>query len=171
VIQKFPFGISIEAKGQASAFWQRVLALPPNLFAIAMGLAGLAGVWQLAAKLDGLPLQISATLYLLTTVIYLGLLAAFVCKALFARQSMLADLTHPLFGPFHALLPLSGMLLALGLQPSAPQIAQTIFFVFLAVTVGLACWMMSRWLLIRLDLDMLHSGYYLPTVAGGATRQ
>src|SRR5256714_14240872 len=44
----------------------RLLAIPPNFFAITMGLAGLAGVWRLAGDLYHLPAWIGDALYVVT---------------------------------------------------------------------------------------------------------
>lgn len=153
--------------GWPDTLWQAALAWPPNLFSITMGLAGLAGVWQLAGKFFHAPLPISGILYLVTTAVYLVLCGAFLCKALFARRKALAGLTHPVLGPFNALLPISGMLLALGLEAYAHRAALVIFLVFLVAATLLGGWMVSRWLTTRPDFDSLHSGYYLPTVAVG----
>src|SRR5579883_2691824 len=110
-MSRFQFGRPVEGRSSGNSLLQTALAIPPNAFSITMGLAGLAGVWQLAGKLYGFPFQISSVLYLATTVVYLLLCSAFVCKALYTRKIALANLTHPVLGPFNALLPITGMLL------------------------------------------------------------
>ena len=132
-----------------------------------MGLAGLASVWQLAARFYGLPAPFSATLYIITTVVYMLLVVAFGGKLLLSWKTVLADLNHPVLGPFGVLCPIVGMLLALGLEPYAHRLALGMFLVFLGASLLLGGWMLGRWLAVRRDFDTLHSGYYLPTVASG----
>lgn len=162
-----PVGRARGEGSQPKTLWQEALALPPNFFSIPMGLTGLAGIWQFAGTFFHVPFQISGTLYLVTTLVYLLLCGAFVRKILFARQAAIADLTSPVLGPFNALLLISGMLLALGLEPSAHHVAQGIFLALLVMATLLGGWMVSRWMITRPDLHALHSGYYLPTVAVG----
>ena len=150
-----------------SAFFQALLALPPNFFAITMGLAGLAGIWQMTGKFYKWPAPISGTLYLTAATAYLLLLLAFGCKLIFSRKMLVADLTHPILAPFNSLLPISGMLLALGLDPYAHRTALGLFLVFLVATLLLGGWMFGRWITVSHNPDSLHPGYYLPTVAGG----
>jgi tellurite resistance protein len=154
-------------RNKASTLLQTFLAIPPNFFSITMGLVGLAGVWQLTGKFHKWPAPISGTLYLVATTVYLLLLIASGSKLLFSWKTLVADLTHPVLGPFNSLLPITGMLLALGLEPYSHQAALGLFLMFLVATLLLGSWMLSRWFVDRRDLDLLHSGYYLPTVAGG----
>ena len=58
----------------------RLLAIPPNFFAITMGLAGLAGVWRLAGDLYHLPASIGDALYVVTAGVFLLLIVAFAMK-------------------------------------------------------------------------------------------
>ena len=144
-----------------------LLAIPANFFSITMGLAGLAGAWRLAANLYGFPAQIANIMYLTAAMVYLLLVGAFVARFVLARQSVIAELEHPVIGPFNSLLPISGMLLALGLQPYAHAATQVLFLMFLSAALLLGGWMTGRWIAEGLDVEMLHSGYFLPTVAVG----
>jgi len=162
-----PVGCMDGATNQPHTVWRSALALPPNVFSITMGLAGLAGVWQLASKFFHIPLHMSASLYLATTLVYLVLGGAFVGKMLCARQRARTDLTHPVLGPFNSLFPISGMLLALGLEPYVHHAALVLFLALLMIATLLGVWMVGYWLTTRPAFDQLHSGYYLPTVAVG----
>ena len=144
----------------------RLLAIPLNFFAITMGLAGLAGVWRLAGDLSHLPAWIGDALYVVTAGVFLLLIVAFAMKLLLTPKAVMAELTHPVLGPFCSLLPMSGMLLALGLQPYASRVALVLFLVFFIATVLLGGWMTGQWIVAKLDADTFHPGYFLPTVAG-----
>ncbi len=144
----------------------RLLAIPLNFFAITMGLAGLAGVWRLAGDLSHLPAWIGDALYVVTAGVFLLLIVAFAMKLLLTPKAVMAELTHPVLGPFCSLLPMSGMLLALGLQPYASRVALVLFLVFFIATVLLGGWMTGQWIVAKLDAETFHPGDFLPTVAG-----
>ena len=143
-----------------------LLAIPPNFFAITMGLAGLAGVWRLAGDLYHLPASIGDALYVVTAGVFLLLIVAFAMKLVLTPKAVMAELTHPVLGPFYSLLPMSGMLLALGLEPYAYRVALVLFLVFFIATALLGGWMTGQWIVAKLDADTFHPGYFLPTVAG-----
>jgi len=144
----------------------RLLAIPLNFFAITMGLAGLAGVWRLAGDLSHLPAWIGDALYVVTAGVFLLLIVAFAMKLVLTPKAVMAELTHPVLGPFCSLLPMSGMLLALGLQPYASRVALVLFLVFFIATVLLGGWMTGQWIVAKLDAETFHPGDFLPTVAG-----
>jgi tellurite resistance protein len=99
--------------------------------------------------------------------VYLLLLAAFALRLIGAPRSVLAALADPILSPFTALLPIVGMLLALGLQPHAPTVARALFLVCFAATMLLAGWLTGEWIVAPRTIDHLHPGYFLPSVAGG----
>jgi tellurite resistance protein len=132
-----------------------------------MGLAGLAAAWHLGADLCGVPASIGDGLYVITAIIYLLLLGVLATRLVLSPQSVAAELNHPVRGSFYALVPISGMLLALGLEPQAREAAQVLFLVFLTATVLLGGWLTGRWIVGPLDDDSISPAYFLPTVAGG----
>jgi tellurite resistance protein len=127
-----------------------------------MGLAGLAGVWRLAGELYHLPVAIGAALYVVAAAAYLPLLVAFAMRLVLLPTSVMAQLTHPVFGPFFSLLPMSGMLLALGLEPYAHLAALVLFLVFFSATVLFGGWMTGQWIVARLDAETFHPGTCCP---------
>src|SRR5215469_8079416 len=143
-----------------------LLAIPPNFFTITMGLAGLAEVWRLAGGLYHLPAAIGDALYVVAAAVYLLLLVAFAMKLVLLPKAVKAELTHPVLGPFYSLLPISGMPLAVGLEPYAQIVARVLFLVFFIATILLGGWMIGQWIVARLDAETFHPGYLLPTVAG-----
>lgn len=157
---------SIESS-QADRKLLTLLAVPANFYLIPFGLVGLARVWRLAGDLYGLPASIGATFFLVAAVVFLVLLASFVAKLVLAPGTIAAELKHPVLGPFYSLLPISGMLLAVGLQPYASLAALVLFWIFFLATTLLGGWLTGQWIVTELDIDKFHPGYFLPTVAGG----
>jgi tellurite resistance protein len=144
-----------------------LLEIPPNFYAIAFGLVGLARVWRLAGNLYGLPAGIGDALFLVAAVVFLLFFAALVVKLVLAPKAVLADLTDSAIGPFFSLLPITGMLLAVGLEPYAFDAARVLFLVFFVATVLLGGWYMGQWIVAALDTDKFGFAYFLPVVAGG----
>jgi len=80
-----------------------IVRFPPTFFAIAFGLFGLAGIWRVGARAFGMPIVIGDTLAMLAALVYLGLLAALVAKALVAPARVASEMTNPVLGPFYSL--------------------------------------------------------------------
>ena len=144
-----------------------LLAIPPNFYAITFGLVGLARVWHLAGSLYGLSAGIGDALFLVAAVIFLLFFAALVIKLVLVPKTVLADLTDAAIGPFFSMLPIIGMLLAVGLEPYAFDAARILFLVFFVAMVLLGGWYMCQWIVTAQDADTFSPGYFLPSVAGG----
>ncbi|MGW0832085.1 SLAC1 family transporter [Streptomyces prunicolor] len=142
--------------------------IPLNFFGMSFGLAGLAVTWVTAAEQGHVPrsvgdalLALSAAVWLVTTALYLR----YVCAG---RGRLSADLLDHVAGPFASLALITPMLLAAqGLAPHAPTVGRVVVDVFLVLTVVLGGWFTGQWIYGPLELDKLHPGYFLPTVAGG----
>src|SRR6266700_3091483 len=88
-----------------------LLEIPPNFYAIAFGLVGLARVWRLAGSLYRLPAGIGDALFLVAAVVFLLFFVALVVKLVLAPKAVLADLTDSAIGPVFSLLPITWLLL------------------------------------------------------------
>jgi len=152
---------------QADRKLRTLLAVPANFYSIPFGLVGLARVWRFAGDLYGLPASIGAALFLVAALVFLVLLTSFVVRLVLVSGTIVAELKHPVLGPFYSLLPISGMLLAVGLQPYTSSTALVLFWIFFLATALLGGWLTGQWIVTELDIDKFHPGYFLPTVAGG----
>jgi tellurite resistance protein len=141
--------------------------ITPSMFGIAYGLAGLATCWGYAATLRLAPALVADALLVVTAVVWLVLAVGYLSQVPRRRGGWRRELADPVLAPFVSLIPIVGMLLAIGLMPHEPAAGRWMFAIFAAVTVVLAGWMTGQWLVEDLDLDRLHSGYVLPAVAGG----
>jgi tellurite resistance protein len=106
-------------------------------------------------------------LFILTAAVWLVLVVGYLSQVPRRRGGWRAELADPVLAPFVSLIPIVGMLLAIGLMPHSLAAGRWLFAVFAAATTVLAGWMTGQWIVEDLDLDKLHSGYVLPAVAGG----
>ena len=148
---------------------RRVAArIPLNVFGTAFGLAGLATAWHVAAAAGVVPPAVGTGLFILATGVWVACLAAYLRWALAARGRIAADLQDRTAGPFAALIVIVPILLgANGLAPYAPTAARVVVDVSIVLVVALGGWLTGSWMRGGTDIDRLHPGYFLPTVAGG----
>jgi tellurite resistance protein len=150
-------------QGQKYAGWAR-LRVPPNLFGVPLGLAGLATAWHAAGAKLGTPAAVSDAIDILAAVVLL------VLGCLYAAQGprrVLADLRDPVQAPFLAVPSIIAMMLAAALASVSFAAGRVLVVIFLAVTVAVAGWLGGQWIAGDLDQASVHPGYYLPAVAGG----
>lgn len=138
--------------------------IPLNSFGIAFGLSGLAGTWTEAARSIASPQSISEVLW------GVALLAWMVTVVLYVSRvkhwaNVAEDLKHPVLGPFAALVPIPPMLWGAHLLPSVPLLAVTLVWVCAAVSAVFGVWFISQLLTVSRGFGVVHSGYFLPTVA------
>jgi tellurite resistance protein len=138
--------------------------VPPTLFAVGLGVAGLAGAWHAAAPLLGAAQPVSDALSILGAVLWLALAGAYLAQG---ARMILADLRDPVLSPFAAASPLTAMILAAALAGHAFTAGRVLVVVFLAVTAGLGAWLTGQWMTGGIEPDSVHTGYLLPTAAGG----
>jgi tellurite resistance protein len=114
------------------------------------------------------PAGVGDALLILSALAWLAVLAAYLRYLVADRAAFRRDLTDPIGAPFASLAVIVPMLLATdGLYPQAAQAGRVLLDVFLVLTVLLGAWFTGQWIYRPLDLNKLHPGYFLPTVAGG----
>ncbi|WP_238020051.1 hypothetical protein KZZ52_36695 [Dactylosporangium sp. AC04546] len=141
--------------------------ITPNLFGIAYGTAGLAVGWRYASQVGLAPALVSDILFAVAALVWLALLAGYVAQVPRRPGRWHGELAHPATGPFVSLIPIVGMLLAIGLLPSSPAAGRWVLGVFITVTIVLAGWITGQWIMNGINPEQLHPGYVLPAVAGG----
>ncbi len=142
--------------------------IPLNLFGIPFGLAGLGGVWMSLASYGHAPEAVGDAVLALAAATWLTVLAAYLRSVLGNPRGVSRDLLDPIGGPFASLAVITPMLLAAeGVFPHAATIGRVLLDIFLVLTVLLGAWFTGQWIYGPLDIDQIHPGYFLPTVAGG----
>jgi tellurite resistance protein len=139
--------------------------VPPNLFAIALGIAGLTLAWQAAVPVLGIPQAVPDALSVLGGAVWLVLVGAYLAQG---PRIIMADLRDPVLSPFVSASALTAMILSAALaREAAPAAGRVLVVVFLAVTIGLGGWLTGQWMTGGIEPDAVHPGYFLPTAAGG----
>jgi tellurite resistance protein len=138
--------------------------VPPSLFGIALGIAGLAEAWHAAGALLGTPQAIPDALSILDAALWLVLVGAYLAQG---SRIVLADLRDPVLSPFVSASALTAMILAAALAKDAFTAGRVLVIVFLAVTICLGGWLTGQWMTGGIEPDSVHAGYFLPTAAGG----
>ncbi|MCO8273962.1 transporter [Actinoplanes sp. TRM 88003] len=141
--------------------------IPLNTFAIGFGLAGLAEAWSAAAPTLALPGWLPQVFWSIAAVAWLWLLTAHLVRGLRATQRLRDQLRHPAQGPLAALVPVIALLLGADLSRYAFTAGRIVVVVALVAAALFAGWLIGTWLQGDLELEAVHGGYLLPTVAAG----
>jgi len=159
-----PRAAALDAVGQGKFRRPRV---PPSLFTIALGLAGLGQAWHAAQPVLRVPAAVPDAIFALAAVTWLVLVAAYAAQG---WRQVLADLCDPVQGAFVPTAAITAMILGGALAaavPAAFAAGRVLVVIFLAGTIVIGGWLTGQWMAGRLDPDAMHPGYFLPTVAGG----
>jgi tellurite resistance protein len=138
--------------------------VPPSLFGIALGIAGLAQAWHAAVPLLGTPQAIPDVLNVLDAALWLVLVGAYLAQG---PRIINADLRDPVLSPFVSAPFLTALILAAALAKDAFTAGRVLVIVCLAATIAIGGWLTGQWMTGGIDPDSVHTGYLLPTAAGG----
>lgn len=141
--------------------------IPLNTLAIAFGLAGLATVWTVAARLLDVTAVIGQVLWGVVAIAWVWLIVAHLRRGARSGESLAQQLRQPAQGPIAALVPVVGMLLGADLFTVAPIPGAVLVIASIAVAAGFAAWILAYWHSGALPPEAFHGGYLLPTVAAG----
>ncbi|MEU0838564.1 TDT family transporter [Streptomyces sp. NPDC005962] len=145
-----------------------VQRIPLNIFGMAFGLAGLGGAWVTAGQAGHVPVIVGRALIGLASAVWLVSVGWYLLYVGGGKGRLRADLEDPVASPFASLALIAPMLMASqGLAPYSPAAGRILVDVFLVLTVLFGGWLTGQWICGHMELDRMHPGYFLPTVAGG----
>jgi tellurite resistance protein len=139
--------------------------IPLNTFAIGFGLAGLAEVWTASSTSLGVTPFAAQIVWAIAAAAWLWLLVAHIVRGAHSADSLVGQLRHPAQGPIAALVPTTAMLLAGDLLTFSRAAGVILFLMATAVAALFAGWLVASWLQGGFELESIHGGYLLPTVA------
>src|SRR6516165_2222531 len=135
---------ALDAVGQGKFRRPRV---PPSLFTIALGLAGLGQAWHAAEPVLGVPAVVPDAIFAVAAAAWVALVAAYAAQG---WRQVLADLRDPVLGAF----------VPAAAAPAAFAAGRVLVVVFLAGTIVTGGWLTGQWITGRLDQDTMHPGYF-----------
>lgn len=140
--------------------------IPLNLFGIPFGRTGLAGLWSAMSSAADAPVLVSDALWVVAVAAWLVTMVRYLLGARTLR-TVRADLRHPVFGPFAALTSIVATLIGERIHADLPAVGQVWVLVTATISFAFAAWFIANLATGAHEIDQLHSGYFLPTVAGG----
>jgi tellurite resistance protein len=142
-----------------------VVRIPPGFFGVALGLAGLAGLWAFAATTFGGPAAVGDALGVLAAVVWVGLMVAYLRQG---PRRILADARDATLSPFLAAPVMSAYVLAAGvLEPHAPGTARAIVIAFLVIGLLVSGLLTGQWLTGGLEEETFGPAFFLPGIGIG----
>ncbi|MGA0598405.1 dicarboxylate transporter/tellurite-resistance protein TehA [Enterovirga sp. CN4-39] len=140
--------------------------MPASYFGMVLGLAGLGNAWHAAVPAWQLPALTAEVIYLFAGLVWAGLIALYLVKALAAPQTLAAEAAHPVHCCFIGLAGVATMLIAGALVPHARPLAWALYAIGFFFTVGFAVWRTGGLWQGSRHPDTTTPVLYLPTVAG-----
>ncbi|HEX4326903.1 MAG TPA: hypothetical protein VH105_08790 [Burkholderiales bacterium] len=138
---------------------------PASLFGAPMGLLGLGLVLREAREFWPLPAWLAEFWVWVGTGVFCAFLVCYALKWLRHRAAAWAELNDPLRMCFVSALPVAGCLLAGGMLPYAPGLADGLWCVSALLYLILQIWGLSRWL-SGIELAQIHGGWMIMLLAG-----
>jgi tellurite resistance protein len=112
----------------------------------------------------GTPQAVPDALDVLDAVLWLVLVGAYLAQG---PRIIKADLRDPVLSPFVSASFLTALILAAALAKDAFAAGRVLVIVCLAATIAIGGWLTGQWMTGGIDPDSVHTGYLLPTAAGG----
>jgi tellurite resistance protein len=140
--------------------------IPPTVFGVSFGLAGLAEGWNAAARFFAVPLLVADIIWVFAAAAWAVALTVYL-RYVRTLPRLREQLRDPTFAPFTALAVVIPMLFGAALAEHARLAGVIIYVVSLVLTALLGAYLIGQWIASDLRLADWHSGYFLPTVAGG----
>lgn len=141
--------------------------LPLSTLAIPLGLAGLAQVWSVGTTALGAPYGLAQVFWVIAGAGWLWTAAAHVHRGTRTDHRLSEQLRHVAHGPLAALLPISAMLLGVGLHRTYAVPGTVLIVSSITVAAGFGAWMLTFWMDGEILLEDVHGGYYCPISASG----
>jgi tellurite resistance protein len=145
-------------------------SLPIGLYGAVMGLAGLGLAARAAAPLfPGVfraPAYFSEPWIALALLVFVVLVFLYSSKILFEREAVKAEFTNPAQMGFCAALPVGMTILAAGLAPYLPAIADVLWWTGVALLVAFQAWGFYRLIFTPIALAQVNAGWLILFVGG-----
>ncbi|HDR1171336.1 TPA: dicarboxylate transporter/tellurite-resistance protein TehA [Pasteurella multocida] len=138
---------------------------PINYFGIILGLSALSLAWRYAIPLCEGATLVSESLFAVSAMIWLTFIGAYAYKWFNSHQQLKADLQHPLLGNFVSLIPITTILIGIGLVPYNMLLGIVLISLGIITQLAFAAYYIpGMWRGVH-QAEMTLPAIYLPTVA------
>jgi len=137
---------------------------PIQLFAIVMGLSGLAIVFAKAYHLLDLSYWVYATILFIDTVLFLLIFTAYMLKIIYYTDSVKKEFYHPIKSSFMAAISVSFLLLSIAYYDFAPTLSILLWYIGAPLQLAFTLIVIRYW--IHNELKVVHSNpaWFIPIV-------
>jgi tellurite resistance protein len=135
-------------------------------YAIALGFAGLGGVWTEAQSTVNASPLVGLCLVVAAFIVWLWLTVRYVVGLIRSPGALAADLDHETTGPSVAYLPVVAILITTHFHAQLGSVAPWINGIFVAMLAVVCAFLLTRWVSGSFAVSSPHPGYFLPVVAG-----
>lgn len=137
---------------------------PVQLFAVIMGVSGLAIVFAKAYHLIDMPYWIYGTVLLVDTILFLGIFTAYMFKWLLYPEAVKKEFYHPIKSSFMAAISISFLLVSIAYYDFAPTVSILLWYIGAPLQLAFTLIIIRFW--VHNDLKVVHSNpaWFIPIV-------
>ena len=137
---------------------------PVQLFAVIMGVSGLAIVFAKAYHLIDLPYWIYGLLLFIDTLLFLGIFIAYMFKWLLYPEAIKKEFYHPIKSSFMAAISISFLLVSIAYYDFAPTLSILLWYIGAPLQLAFTLIVMRYW--IHNEFKVVHSNpaWFIPIV-------
>ncbi|MFC5422848.1 SLAC1 anion channel family protein [Bosea eneae] len=137
---------------------------PVSLFAIVMGLGGLALAWRKAHVVFAAPAAVGETLFALAAAVFVAVTGIQLVRALLHSSALVEEFRHPVSVNFIPALSVSLALLSAGLAPYDLAAAGTLWLLAALIHLSLAFLILRRWFGGSMRTEQASPAWFIPVV-------
>jgi tellurite resistance protein len=143
----------------------RIAHMPISIFAIGMGLLGLALAWHKAHEVVAFPAIVGKVLRGFATSVVIILIIAYIRKIVAFPMAVRDEIAHPIRINFFAAISISILLLAISWAPSMPIVASVVWGIGAILHLFITLSVMSSWI-YRSHYEIKHANpsWFMPIV-------
>ncbi len=137
---------------------------PVPIFAIIMGLTGLAITYIKAHEVLHYPQFIGDILQISSLILFALFLMIYFCKMIFFPKEVINEITHPIRINFFATISISFLLQSISFFDSQKVLAEIFFYLGTSLHLIITIYTMRFWIKVPLELNNLNPAWLIPIV-------
>ena len=143
----------------------RLAHLPVSFFSTVMGMGGLTIAWQKAHVVLGVSSLVGLSLAVLSSLLFVGLLAIYALKIVRYPNEVAAEWKHPVRVNFFPTISISLLLLGIVWLETAPMVSQALWMAGTLIHLSFTFAILSSWMYhTHYDIKHANPGWFIPVV-------